>query len=264
MNAIISPSSCLFLVVALVGSNTSTAQESEEPVLLKVSDSAAERLPEDTVVTVSAAGKDRRYASRIGEMPMTIPWRYFVRSDATESVPVGAFIDFSNDEDERILAVLLSSDLFDRPRTVDIVLKRPETFVKPARGFIRPGFRYHALISQRMQYSDVPKWDANTRKFLKPSPPVLHIYRASTGALLRKSEMRSMCYGYGWALPTDFPPDLPHGTELRIVVVHDAGDLFGELSAECSYTHQMPRDIGVQGSATQAVVSAACEGDIPR
>ncbi len=245
MNAIISPLSCLFLVVGLAMGHTCTAQESEETVRLKVSGSIAERLPEDTVVTVSAARKDRSYTSRIEEMPMTIPWQYFVRSDATGSVPVGAFIDFSNDEGERILAVLLSSDLFDRPRTVDVVLKRPETFVKPARGFIRPGFCCHALISQRMQYSAVPRWDANRREFLKPSPPVLHIYRASTGALLRKSEMRSMCYGYGWALPTDFPPDLPHGTELRIVAVHDTGDLFGELRTECSYTHQRPRDVQI-------------------
>ncbi len=245
MNAIPSPSSCLFLVVVLAVSHTGTAQESEETVLLKVSGSVAERLPGDTVVTVWAAGKNRSYTSRIEEMPMTIPWRYFVRTDAREAVPVGALVDFSNDEDERILAVLLSPDLFDQPRTIDIALNRPETFVKPATVFIWPGFRYHALISRRMQYSEVPRWDAKAKEFLKPSPPVLHIYQASTGTLLQKSEMRSMCFGCGWALGTDFPPDLPHGTELRIIVLHDTGDLFGELRTECSYTHRVPRDAEV-------------------
>ena len=141
------------------------------------------------------------------------------------------------------MSVLLSSDLFNTPRTIDIALKRPETFVRPARIFGRFGFRYHALISRRMQYSDVPRWDAKAKEFLKPSPPVLHIYNTDSGVLLEKSEMQSMCYGYGWALHPDFPPELPDDTELPIVVVHDTGDLFGEMKAECSFTYKnAPRE----------------------
>ncbi len=37
--------------------------------------------------------------------------------------------------------------------------------------------------------------------------------------------MRSMCYGFGWVAHADLPAELSDGTELRVVVTHDGGDL---------------------------------------
>lgn len=237
----------LALFVALVSGATASATETEEPVRIKVSGPIAERFPRDVLATVWAAGKDSAPVRRIGDMPIQMPWQHFVRNDGKKTAPVGCFIDFADDKHERIAAVRLSRDLFDTPRTIDVVLKRPETFVAPASIFGIFGFRYHALISRRMQYSDIPRWDAATQKFLKPAKPVLRIYRARTGVLLQQLTMRSMCYGDGWAVHADFPAELPHGAELRVVVLHDTGDLFGQLKAECSFTYKKEPDKQLRG-----------------
>jgi len=171
-------------------------------------------------------------------MPIVMQWEHFVRFDGKTSVPTGAYVDFRNDTNKRIMGVLLSNDLFDKPRTIEIVLDRPDTFVRPASIFGSFGFRYHALISRRMQYSDVPRWNSKKKEFLTPSSPVLQIYKAANSELLQESEMRSMCYGHGWALHTDFPAELADKTELWIVVIHDTGDLFGKLKTECSFTYK--------------------------
>ncbi len=54
---------------------------------------------------------------------------------------------------------------------------------------------------------------------------VLKVYTAAEGELLQESEMRSMCYGFGWVAHADLPAELSDGTELRVVVTHDGGDL---------------------------------------
>ena len=88
---------------------------------------------------------------------MAVPWPRFVRFTEKAPVPAGAFVDFENDGHERITALVLSSDLFDRPRAITIDLKRPETFVRPADVFGKFGFCYHALLSRRIQYSELPR-----------------------------------------------------------------------------------------------------------
>ena len=49
--------------------------------------------------------------------------------------------------------------------------------------------------------------------------------------------MQSMCYGSGWVVHADLPAELSDGTELRVVVTHDGGDLFGTLKTEYSFTY---------------------------
>lgn len=165
-----------------------------------------------------------------------MPWRDFLRSDGI--TPVGGYLALTSGDHERILSVVLSPDLFDTPRTIDVTLNRPDPFVRPANIWGQFSFRYHALISRRMQHSEVPRWNDETRKFLAPAPPVLRVRDVATGALLQESEMLSMCYGHGWVLRADLPAELPHNTRLEVVVAHETGDLFGELKAECSFTYR--------------------------
>ncbi len=49
--------------------------------------------------------------------------------------------------------------------------------------------------------------------------------------------MQSMCYGLGWVVHADLPAELSDGTELRVVVTHDSGGLFGALKTEYSFTY---------------------------
>jgi hypothetical protein len=179
-------------------------------------------------------------------MRVELPWEDFLHSRGEKTSSSGAYFDIENGKGERIMSVLVGRDLLDNPRAIDIALERPDTFVRPARIFGGFGFRYHALISRRMQYSDVPRWDRKKKLFLKPSPPVLRIYKTADNELLQESEMRSMCHGHGWALFVDFPPELADGSELRVVVVHDTGDLFGELKTECSFRYRKVMHGGVR------------------
>lgn len=181
-------SACSLLALLLLLS-IGSAEEPRKVSQFKVSGPVAGKLPDDFEVTIWPLGEDHGDAWPIREMPIRVPWERYGHSYDGAADPTAVYVDFQNDSGGRIMSVLLSRDLLDKPRTIDITLKRPSTFVKPASIFGLFGFRYHALISRRMQYSALPKWDGRNKEFLEPSPPVLRIYTAAESELLQESEM---------------------------------------------------------------------------
>lgn len=232
--------SFLLLPALLAGEiTTGKVAEPDAEFQFKLSGTVAGRLPDVCSVKVVPFWGEPPYPVwHIDEMPFTLPRERLMYFNGQKNVPCAGYVLVGDRKGNRIVGVQLSADLFDKPRMVDLVLERPKTFVRPADVFGDFGFRYHALISQRMQYFLLPRWDAEKQEFLSPSAPFLRIYNADTTELLFESEMWGMCFGHGWATNRiDLPADMANKTQLDIVVTHDTGDLFGQLKTECSFTY---------------------------
>ena len=146
----------------------------EQPFRFTVSGPLAEKLASDTQIRLWYPSSD------------TSDWATFELADLPASLPFqrseghGWYATFVSPKSGGSFSVTLSRDLFDRPRTVNIVLDAPSPHIRPIFGILGD-VRYTAGITKRMGYADMPRWDNKLDELSKPKPPVMQITSRQRG-----------------------------------------------------------------------------------
>ena len=133
-----------------------------------------------------------------------------------------------------LFSVILSADLFDKPRAINLKLDRPRPRIRPT--FSHDGdFHFAAGITKRMRYSDLPRWSNEVDRLVPCRPPVMQIQRQADGVTIQESEMETGCWASLWWASIDDSIDLAPQTDLVLVVRYDSGGLFDTIETKLNF-----------------------------
>lgn len=166
----------------------------------------------------------------IADMPVSVPF---------EQIEAGHnwYATFTSPKRRGCLfSIFLSHDLFDKPRRISIRLDRPKPHIRPS-GFGQMDFKYCPRITQRMFYSDLPRWDKDLKQLVAAERPVIRITRVSDGVKIQESEMEVGCMGSKWWAKIDRSIDLGKRVDLKLHVRYDSGGLWEPMETELSFTY---------------------------
>ncbi len=136
---------------------------------------------------------------------------------------------------EKLFSILLSPDLFDKPRKINVRLAKPTPTIRPFWGGRE--LKYTPSITKRMSYRDLPNWDAKTERLVPAkSPPVLKM-SDSTGNLILSQEMGDGCMGAKWftRLKDVSANDKPH--TFIFSVLYESGGLFEPIETNLRFEY---------------------------
>jgi hypothetical protein len=166
----------------------------------------------------------------IEDLPVTVP---FQRLNAGH---VWIVTFRSPTDDAAVLSLELSPELFDRPRRIDLTLDRPRPHIRPS-GLGKLQFYYHAGITQRMSYRELPFWDKERQRIIAAKPPVMRIVRVSDGAELQRSDMQEGCMGSRWWTSIDPLIDLGEHAALQLIARYDSGGLWDPIVTTLGFSY---------------------------
>ncbi len=170
----------------------------------------------------------------IEELPVSVPFKQL-------SAGHNWIAEFTGPKDRRLLfSIVLSPDLFDKPRKIDLKLDRPNPRIRPS-DVGRFHFQYVSAITQRMSYNDLPCWDQQRQRLVAAKPPVMTIFRRSDGVNVHESQMENGCMGLKWFTYIDDLGDLGTKMDLQLSVRYESGGLWGPIETNLDFTYQKSR-----------------------
>ena len=175
-------------------------------------------------------------------------WVTFSISDLPVSVPfkqikaghywIATFT--SSTENLTMFSIVLSPELFDKPRKINLKLDRPNPRIRPSDlGGLH--FQYYSGITQRMKYRDLPFWDNKLQKIVAAKPPVMTIIRESDGVKVFESKMEDGCMGAKWFTFIDDSVNLGKRANLQVIVHYDSGGLWKPIETKLDFTYDKLR-----------------------
>ncbi len=212
---------------------TSLAHAQDPTFEFTVSGVLASKLEPDTRVVIWSPiieSKPNWATFSVKDMPFRVPYKQLALHNW-----IADFI--SPLQRQRVFSIALSSDLFDKPRRIDLKLDRPTPHIQPSYlGMLN--FYYHAGITQRMWYWDLPSWDKENRRIVAAGPPTMSIVRLSDGRKVYESVMEEGCMGAKWFVFVDRSVELGEKAELQLTVRYNSGGLWEPIETKLNFTYQ--------------------------
>ena len=205
-----------------------SAQESDFE--LKVSGVLVNKLAQDTQLHLWNPYVDESdwVTFELAELPRALPFDQFKdRNWYVEFVSKSARSQFS---------VSLSADLFDEPRIINVKLDVPRPGIRPI-GHGGRQVRYSASITRRMEYRDLPQWDARQKSLTQSRPPRFTIKALSDGQVIHDQKMNEEC-GAKWYSMVDHNFKFREGEVYRMSVTYDSGGLFPVTTTTNDFRYQ--------------------------
>jgi len=137
-----------------------------------------------------------------------------------------------------LFSLELSPELFDKSRTINAPLNKPNPHILPTFRFRRRSIRYHAGITKRIHYRDLPFWDKDKKKFGKSKAPTFVVTQVTDNSILQTIAMESGCMGFKWDAAIDRKIRIANKTKLQFSVTYDSGGLFDEIKTTYDFTYQ--------------------------
>ena len=170
----------------------------------------------------------------IDDLPVTVPYKQLGARHAW-------IVNFVSPTERRtVFSIVLSPELFDKPRRIDLKLERPSPRIRPSCAG-RLNFYYHSGITQRMSYRELPLWDKERQRIVAAKPPVMTIIRVSDGVKGQESEMGEGCMGSKWWTYIDDSVNLGKRTDLQFIVRYDSGGLWEPIETKLDFTYHKAR-----------------------
>ncbi len=208
-------------ITAVLLSSAGQSLADDAHYIVRISGVVAEKLPRDTAMVFWSPRTDihpsRSFSVR--SLPLKLP------ADQFTGWPW--YLDFRDASNDVLFSVRLSRDLFDKPRTINVLLDEPKPRINPK--YFPTSLQYTANITQRMQYRDLPYWDEAAQAFRPAQPPVITLSDLDTGKLLKRIPMEAGCMAEKWWAITDDAVAIPKGARLRFKVEYDSGGLFDKI-----------------------------------
>jgi len=222
----------LLLAIALIVVSA-TALAAEQPDFrLSVSGELADNLAPDTQLRFWYPTTDTSdWATfAIADLPLTLPFDQFKERQW--------HVRFESESAGSSFSVVLSQDLFDKPRLIDIKLDAPQPSIRPIFGF-RRDVLYTPSITRRMLYHDLPQWDGESQSLTHSQPPIMVITSLRDGTIIYDGELFEGCMASGWLAIIDRNTDLRDGETYRMAVTYDSGGLFPPITTTRDFTYHV-------------------------
>ncbi len=233
----------LFLVIALWAGFLGVSALLEGPAVshaqnfeLVLSGEVAKKLPPRVAVAASTIGTYQApYISttRMAEdFPLELPFAHYKDRDV--------FLSFfaTGPDAGKLFSVRLSSDLFDKPRRINVKLSKPSPKIRGILGWGE--FRYTPAITKRMFYRELPFLDAKAGELVaSPAPPVFELVDAD-GKVLARKPMGDGCMGSKWFVKIDDALWPKSSKDFILRVKYDSGGLFETIQTESKFRY-LPR-----------------------
>ena len=163
------------LAVSFVYISSACAQRSDFE--FNVSGDLADKLEPGTRVSIWSPvieTRPRWVEFSIKDLPVSVPFKQLKAGHnwiATFTSPT---------KRRTVFSIVLSPELFGKPRKINLKLDRPTPRILPST-LGRLHFQYYSVITKRMKYRDLPFWDKKLQKIVAAKPPVMTIIRVSDG-----------------------------------------------------------------------------------
>lgn len=196
-----------------------------------------EEIPHDTVAMIWKVSSNPvpPVSVPVSRFPVRIPFDQLANSTWNVS-----FVD-PDAKDTPLFTVELSRDLFDQPRKINILLRKPAPQLRPFMDDWKR-IRYTANISNRMHYRDLPFWDENGELTAGPrQPPIITVSQYPEGKILFKDEMTIGCWGSRWFSRMDDKFRVNSDTQLHFAVTYSSGGSFGDIETKFEFSHDASR-----------------------
>ncbi len=178
--------------------------------------------------------KPRWVRASIEDLPISVPFKQLNAGHNWVAT-------FTSPKDRQpVFSIVLSPDLFDKPREINLKLDRPNPRIRPS-ALGRLNFQYYSAITQRMKYGDLPSWDKERQRLVAAKPPVMTIIRVSDGVKVQESEMEDGCMGSKWFTHIHDSVDLGKKTDLELSVRYDSGGLWELIETKLDFTYHKSR-----------------------
>ncbi|MCY2987149.1 MAG: hypothetical protein NTY19_04675 [Planctomycetota bacterium] len=201
---------------------------------LMVSGKLAEKLEADTTLSLWCPCNAPSAWISVGltELPVDLPFERFHKQTW--------HVAFYSKKSGPYFSVTLNHDLFDRARTVNILLDSPEPRLHADFGWSGGLFLFYSPnITKRMFYRDLPRWDATKGRIVQSPAPVVLVTRLRDGVTVYSGEMGDSCRASRWFIqPGALASKLEDGEAYRASVRYDSGGLFPPTNTTCDFTYR--------------------------
>ena len=193
-----------------------------------VSGELAAKLEPNTFLSFSTIGTRKEYpyvsvATTIENLPFHLPSNYFQGRTV--------YARFQSPSLKKcIFSMRLSSDLFDKPRRINLKLDAPKPSLRPTP--LNGDIKYSANITKRMAYELMPYWDSKLQKLTPlPKPLVMRLAKPK-GEVIETVQLGERCMGATWFAAFKKDIKLPIGTTLEYSVLYNSGGLFAPIDTK--------------------------------
>ena len=229
----------LFLTAAILigGANSAFSQEEPENFELSITGQLVEKLEPGTKILVGTIGASKKSPSvsmstSVEGLPLYLPKKHF------QNHYLRVWF-YSPSSKEAIFSMEVSSDLFDKVRSIKLKLDQPKPSLRTTVWW--DTVQYKPSITNRMAYMNLPYWDNEIGKLVPaPQKPMLHVDNGNDKTAV--IEMRAICMGNKWygRLPRDLAPKT--NTKITYTVDYDSGGAFEKMSTKFQYDYRIGID----------------------